>query len=378
MSAEEYFNLRQSTRAYQNPYESGGIGVGGLTASARYNRQQVGSSFLSAPSGTNTWAARGGSGGVGGGYVSVPSTGPTPVTRDIERGQATGPAKPEAYVTGAAGNFGSQRIDPFDPQWSSTKAVSAGVGAAIGAGIKKYGESDFAQRKAKKRAQRKAIKAVKKEQSAQPPAWQELDRELDEGTVRKMSPAEASRYMTIGGRAVLSPGSYDPRLGWSGADVDDMNLAVGVPSQRAIGELPRATGRMDTSQGVTPVNVSRIPGTMNVTGAGARRRRPTSNVYEGGPIPVAPTRALEAGPASGTYVAGQGDEGPARVVGGIPTRNPQDRPSEESLEALRQRTGGTPPPTNPRLGARLGRNATRGERRAVKDPNQMGLFDPDA
>jgi hypothetical protein len=408
MSAEEYFNLRQSTRAYQNPYESGGIGVGGLTASARYNRQQVGSSFLSAPSGISTWNKGTSTGGGTGGYVQMPSTGPTPVTRDIERGQATGPAKPEAYVTGAAGNFGSQRIDPFDPQWSATKAVSAGVGAAIGAGIKKYGESDRAQRKAderekrrnqkaKDRSTRKAVKAIragqrraynqmaKSPQGIQPMNWQELDRELDEGTVRKLSPEEASRYTTIGGRAIPVPGRYDPSLGWSGAGVDEWNLVLGVPSQSAIAELPSAKNRMDTSQGVTPVDVSRTPGTMNVTGAGARAPR------EEGPIVIGSTRALPAGGTTPQTVRSTVDEGPARVVGGIPTTNPQDRPSEESLSELRARTtAGTPAEPrvaemssgytgyNPRLGSKLGRSATRGERRAVKDPNQMGLFDPNA
>jgi len=386
MSAEEYFNLRQSTRAYQNPYEAGGVGVGGLTASARYNRQQVGSSFLSAPSGVSTWNKGTGSGGGTGGYVQMPSTGPTPVTRDIERGQATGPAKPEAYVTGAAGNFGSQRIDPFDPQWSATKAVSAGVGAVVGAGIKKYGESERAQRKSKERAQRREIKKTNKQmakQKSQP--WKELDRELDEGTVRKLSPEEASRYTTIGGRAIPVPGRYDPSLGWSGAGVDEWNLVLGVPSQSAIAELPSAKNRMDTSQGVTPVDVSRIPGTMNVTGAGARAPR------EEGPNVIGSTRALPAGGTTPQTVRSTVDEGPARVVGGIPTNNPQDRPSEESLSELRARTtAGTPAEPrvaemssgytgyNPRLGSKLGRSATRGERRAVKDPNQMGLFDPDA
>ena len=359
MAAEEYFNLRQSTRAYQNPYEAGGVGVGGLTASARYNRQQVGSSFLSAPSGTNTWSGRSGAGG-GGGYVSMPSVGPTPVSRDIERAKKQGPSGPEAFVTGSAGNFGQQNIAPFDPQWNTTRAAAvplAAAGTAIAGRMKKR----------KDRKERESIEAEQDWDNNR--AWVKRDQELDEGVVvRTPSRAEAEdEYLIVGGRSFGRRPStkYDPSLAGSGADIDDINLKYGLPSVRAIGALGPATPSAERQW------------RSEEQGPPVRPLRPTSNVYEGGPIPVAPTRALEAGPASGTYVAGQGDEGPARVVGGIPTRNPQDRPSEESLEALRQRTGGTPPPTNPRLGARLGRNATRGERRAAKDPNQGGLFDPD-
>jgi hypothetical protein len=113
-AAQNYFDLRQSTRAYQNPYESGGIGVGGLTQSARYNRQQVGSSFLSAPSGTNTWSRSSSIGGTDdydfGGGSSIVSGKRAPVARQ-EGPQRTGMAGPEATTSGVRGEFGRDPVD---------------------------------------------------------------------------------------------------------------------------------------------------------------------------------------------------------------------------------------------------------------------------
>jgi len=106
MAKDKYFDLRQSTRAYQNPYEAGGIGVGGLTESARYNRLQVGASFLSAPTGVNTWSKKPSSRSMGRrGMADMPTDGPTPLGGPPDRPQKMGPAGPPATAAGVAGRF---------------------------------------------------------------------------------------------------------------------------------------------------------------------------------------------------------------------------------------------------------------------------------
>jgi len=108
--SDQYFKNRQSTRAYKknpdNPLEAGGPAVGGLTESTRYNRQQVGASYLSAPTGTGSWTAAPGSRGMGrGGYVDMPTDGPTPLGGAPDRPQRMGPAGPSAMAQGVAGRF---------------------------------------------------------------------------------------------------------------------------------------------------------------------------------------------------------------------------------------------------------------------------------
>ena len=110
--AEEYFNIRASTRAFQNPYEAGGVGVGGLTQSVRRNRQQIGASYLSTPTDTHPGPhARAGNigragGRVGGsGYISAPQ-GPAPLVRELETPSGGGRSGPTGFTQGAKPDFG--------------------------------------------------------------------------------------------------------------------------------------------------------------------------------------------------------------------------------------------------------------------------------
>ena len=136
-AAQDYFDLRQSSRAYQDPYAAGGIGVGGLTQSARYNRQQVGSSFLSAPSGTRTWSGRGGIGSTpsydfGGGINSSGDTWTSNVPVPT--------SEPRPHVDTFRTTPGRFGVDPVDKKaYASTelgvvgRGLLRGVGAAFNA-----------------------------------------------------------------------------------------------------------------------------------------------------------------------------------------------------------------------------------------------------
>lgn len=150
MAKDKYFDLRQSSRAYQNPYEAGGIGVGGLTQSARYNRQQVGSSFLSAPTGVNTWAKSPNSRSMGrGGMVSMPTDGPTPQGGAPDRPQRMGPAGPSTMASGVAGRFDR----PSENTFKTTGVAGNVVGKLTASGF----IAGNAARKARK-AKREALK----------------------------------------------------------------------------------------------------------------------------------------------------------------------------------------------------------------------------
>lgn len=150
MAKDKYFDLRQSSRAYQNPYEAGGIGVGGLTQSARYNRQQVGSSFLSAPTGISTWTKSPNSRSMGrGGMVSMPTDGPTPQGGPPDRPQRMGPAGPSTMASGVAGRFDR----PSENTFKTTGVAGNVVGKLTVSGF----VAGNAARKARK-AKREALK----------------------------------------------------------------------------------------------------------------------------------------------------------------------------------------------------------------------------
>jgi hypothetical protein len=110
--AEEYFNIRASTRAFQNPYEAGGVGVGGLTQSVRRNRQQMGASYLTTPTDTHpgpharsSHIGRAGGRGGGSGYISA-SEGPAPLIRELPTPSGGGRIGPTAYTQGAKPDYG--------------------------------------------------------------------------------------------------------------------------------------------------------------------------------------------------------------------------------------------------------------------------------
>lgn len=159
-TADRYFKNRQATRAYQkdpaNPLEAGGPAVGGLTESTRYNRQQVGASYLSAPTGTGSWTSAPGSRGMGrGGYVSMPTDGPTPTGGAPDRPQRMGPAGPSVMAQGVAGRFDRPSENTFRVTGAADKTAATIISGAAGL----YGA--YRQNKAlSERARKKEIRRL--------------------------------------------------------------------------------------------------------------------------------------------------------------------------------------------------------------------------
>lgn len=142
--ADNYFKNRQATRAYRanpdNPLEAGGPAVGGLTESTRYNRQQVGASYLTAPTGTGSWTQAPGSRGTSrGGMVNMPTEGPTPLGGPPDRPQRMGPAGPSAMAEGVAGRFDRPSENTFEVTGTAGKLAGlavSGTAAALGSYFK--------------------------------------------------------------------------------------------------------------------------------------------------------------------------------------------------------------------------------------------------
>lgn len=267
MARDTYFDLRQSTRAYQNPYEAGGIGVGGLTQSARYNRQQVGSSFLSAPSGTATWSPSGSRTSSRGGMVNMPTDGPTPLGGAPDRPQRMGPAGPPALAGGVAGRFERPSESTWAPTGESGKSLVTALSIPIGGAVN-AARNARERREEKKRLRQNAAydapatlsrkrqnlsagrfplgpriddsgiedptRPVRKHNPSYNTNTNDLDPVLnedpglvgpghwdfaDDGSVRTTTP-RLSRYR----------GKYDPNLTGSGQGLQDVNLEYGLPT----------------------------------------------------------------------------------------------------------------------------------------------------
>ena len=155
----------------------------------------------------------------------------------------------------------------------------------------------------------------------------------------------------------------------SGAGIEDVNLAYGLPSASAIGALsagsPVMPGRRDTSQDVTPVNP-----------ADFADPAPTRE----GPIVVGTQRQLP--PAGGSTRAttrfSSADEPQAGLVrqttAGVPDfpgmRPPAGQEAGRDVEAM----ANSYEFGNAFYGQSAGRNATRAERNARKDSNQGQIY----
>ena len=266
--SDQYFKNRQSTRAYKknpdNPLEAGGPAVGGLTESTRYNRQQVGASYLSAPTGTGSWTAAPGSRGMGrGGYVDMPTDGPTPLGGAPDRPQKMGPAGPSAMAQGVAGRFDRPSENTFQVTGRAGKVIGglAASGFVIGnearkarkakrEALKGYEDYDVSATISRKRQNLPAgrfplermndsgiedpTRPVRKYNPSYNTNTNDLDPVLNEdpglmgpghwdfagdGSVRTTTP-RLSRYR----------GKYNPNLSGSGQSLQDINLEYGLPT----------------------------------------------------------------------------------------------------------------------------------------------------
>lgn len=353
----------------------GGYGSAGLYSRRRQMERTTGGSYQNLSNAPRAAAV--------GGYVSMPTVGPTPLSTEPKVSSPTGPTGPSVTAQGVAGNY--NQAPPDVPQWGRTSSLA---GRAIGAGIMGAGaalsnariyrnpltdaERGSGQKWVTKQS-RDELRAYKQNKATEP-QWRTDELALDEGYLvpSGTAAAEASRAaqesLRKGGAKVsrVQSRSVDPNAMGSGAGIEDVNLATGLPSVSAIGALsagsPVMPGRRDTSQDVTPVNP-----------ADFADPAPTRE----GPIVVGTQRQLP--PAGGSTRAttrfSSADEPQAGLVrqttAGVPDY-PGMRPSAEQ-DVVEQKAklfefG------NAFQGQSAGRNATRAERNARKDSNQGQIY----
>jgi hypothetical protein len=272
----------------------GGYGSAGLYSRRRQMERTTGGSYLH-----QSDVASGSSGG--GGYVSMPSRGPNPIVKSMPEGKRSAPIMP-ATVKGVAPNFNVK--PPSVPNWGAMGGVASVIGAAGGA---------FVGRALGRRGQ-------------------------GEEEQKKTAVEEVTEF--------VKENKYDPNLGGSGVDLDAINAQIGLLSVRAQGELGPAKGRMDTSESVTPVDVSQVSGTMQISGTGAERLNAARDLYnetastpDGSPFASGSQRAVGPTSTRTTNRNSSTDEEQAARVGqtrsGTPM-SPGTRSSAQSEEAALQ------------------------------------------
>lgn len=385
MARDTYFDLRQSTRAYQNPYEAGGIGVGGLTESARYNRQQVGSSFLSAPSGTSTWSPSGSRTSSRGGMVNMPTDGPTPQGGAPDRPQRMGPAGPSAMAGGVAGRFERPSENTFQVTGRAGNVIGglAASGLVLGnearkarkakrEALKGYEDYDVSATLSRKRQNLPAgrfplgpriddsgiedpTRPVRKYNPSYNTNTNDLDPVLNEdpglmgpghwdfagdGSVRTTSPF-LSRYR----------GKYDPNLTGSGQSLQDINLEYGLPTA---GLLELGTGSGDEYPAKS----------VNMRESLGRSQYPPQQEPTGDPIPLQgpPLTRFRNRFDPGLGGSGQNVQD-VNLEYGLPT---------SGLPELGEGSGDEYPTRNPNVRESLGRSRFGPQREPTGGPIEMG------
>jgi hypothetical protein len=315
MAKDNYFDLRQSTRAYQNPYEAGGIGVGGLTESARYNRQQVGSSFLSAPSGTSTWSPSGSRTSSRGGMVNMPTDGPTPLGGAPDRPQRMGPAGPPALAGGVAGRFERPSESTWAPTGESGKSLATALSIPIGGAVN-AARNARARREEKKRLRQNAAydapATLARKRQNLPAGRFPLGPRIDDSgiedptrPVRKYNPSYNTNTNDLDpvlneDPGLVGPGhwdfaddgsvrtttpflsryrdKYDPNLTGSGQGLQDINLEYGLPTA-GLPELGMGSGDE------YPARNSNVRESLGKSRFGPQRE-PTGSPIEMGAVPA--------------------------------------------------------------------------------------------
>lgn len=332
----------------------GGYGSAGLYSRRRQMERTTGGSFLNISDAPNT-------GGVGGGYVGMPSQGPgSPVVTPLVSGHA-GPSGPSAMAPGVAPDF-SGRI-PEVPNWGQTGALLGQLGkAGIVSALKSWKD-----------------RAKDEPQPDVPPFTSRFGGQYGKGPEGPKGLPSGPTRPALGTGEILEGEIIDPdattaiggrkALGRGRGEVIDVEsteilgeLGSGMPiaeleasQQRALGRASIPMGGPDRGPGeqggvISQPRPERTPAV--VSGRASRvRSRPTTVVMQG-----------------------QGGSLAQTAMGEVVSRQVQERRQQVAENASNTEY----PNYNPRLGAKLGRNATRGERRATRDPNQMGIFDPNA
>lgn len=261
-------------------------------------------------------APRAGGTGMGGGYVSMPTVGPRPEeTTPLVSGH-TGPSGPTAMAQGVRGSYAASPPDvPKFGQMAETLSRAGGaIAGAIGVGVGAY-----------------------------------------RNRPRKEAEPEEQKALPSGGRP-MGTGEEDPRA-----------LSAG---EQPAGALPRGGRNRRRNQVAVP---DRTPPKWDptLTAPTVPQQSPVMELTTG--TPATESQWREEGLGRNQY-ASDDITTQRRVV------SPETGRSATVTSPIVAQTATSyeHPTYNPRLGAKLGRTATRGERTATRDPNQMGLFDPNA
>jgi hypothetical protein len=319
----------------------------------------------------------------------MPGEGPAPIVTTPMVSGHTGSLGPTSMAQGVSGDFSGNV--PQVPNWGQTStllgAAAGAAGVAIGkklpdAKIYRNPLSDEERGSGQKwvtRQSRKDLKAYKNTKATEDP-WVQSERDLDEGVVRVLSPAEQSQRITIGGRSIQRPGTYDPSLAGTGASINDINRDFGMPMVGAAGELegPRPSAESqwrEPESGGTPPSYEDI----------ATRRRGSDPIPQG-PIKFAGELEQVAGvrreqPVTEAPQPRRTPPGTGRAVSPRTTAGTEAEPRVAEMSVgyeypgYNARLGDNPQPRK-RPTTRSGRRGLAAEREATRDPNQYSLFDP--
>ena len=307
----------------------GGYGSAGLYSRRRQMERTTGGSFLNISD-----APRAGGTGMGGGYVSMPTVGPRPQeTTPLVSGH-TGPSGPTAMAQGVRGSYAAS--PPDVPKWGQMAETLSRAGGAI-AGVIGVGVGAYRNRPRKAPDVPESLKALgpgparfKGEIGPQPA--------LPAGPTPDALEAGPEGPLAIGtGATRMGPAPQDAQ--WRSGDPEPMGRSQ-------YGYDDTATRRRGT--GAFKQGPIQFAGELEQV-AGVRREQPATEARQPRRTPPGTGRAVNPRTTEGTAM------------------EPRIAQMASSYEY---------PNYNPRLGAKLGRTATRGERTATRDPNQMGLFDP--
>lgn len=333
----------------------GGYGSAGLYSRRRQMERTTGGSFLNISEAPRT-------GGVGGGYVGMPSQGPgSPVVTPLVSGH-TGPAGPAGMAPGVAPDF-SGRI-PEVPNWGQTGALLGQLNrAGLVSALKSWKDraKDEPQPDVPPFTSRFGGRYGKGPEGPKGLPSGPTRPALGTGEILEGEVIDPDDLTAIGGRKAIGSGdniidveSWEPGELRSGMPIAELEAS----QQRALGPgaIPMGVGGDGRGPGQRGGVVSQPAPGISPAAVSARasrvRSRPTTVVMQG-----------------------QGGSLAQTAMGEVVSRQVQERRQQFAENASNAYEY---PNYNPRLGAKLGRNATRGERRATRDPNQMGLFDPNA
>jgi hypothetical protein len=305
----------------------GGYGSAGLYSRRRQMERTTGGSYMNLSD-----APRG---AVSGGYVSMPTVGPRPQeTTPLVSGH-TGPSGPTAMAQGVRGSYAAS--PPDVPKWGQMAETLSRAGGAI-AGAIGIGASVYKNRPRKAPDVPESLKALG-------PGPARFKGEIGPQPSLPAGPAP-SGALGAGPDAPLQLGTGAIRMGSAPEDSQWRSGTKQGMGTNQYGYDDTATQRRDT--GAIKQGPIQFAGELEEV-AGVQREQPVTQAPNARRTPPGTGRAVNPRTTAGTEA------------------EPRIAQMSSSYEY---------PNYNPRLGAKLGRTATRGERTATRDPYQMGLFDP--